>query len=204
MIQPYASRTGTKRNLKAMRRNGFGLLISATGVHRDEGFSLIGLDNGAWTAFQSGEPWERGLFELLVAQFAATAEWIVIPDVVTDAAATFGKAKEWIPLLHGLGRRRLLAVQDGMTCQDVSPFIGDHVGIFLGGSTDFKWSTIDAWGDLARRRGAYFHVGRVNTRRAITSCQLAGADSFDGTSATMFSVNADKIGHASRQEVFKW
>lgn len=34
----YASRTGTRRNLAALRAAGWRLLVSATGVHRDEGF----------------------------------------------------------------------------------------------------------------------------------------------------------------------
>ena len=38
MMIGYASRTGTKRNLDALRAAGWRLLISATGVHRDEGF----------------------------------------------------------------------------------------------------------------------------------------------------------------------
>ena len=61
----YASRTGTQRNLDAMRRAGWRLLISATGAHRDEGFEY-GIDNGAWSAHQKGDPWDRAAFERLI------------------------------------------------------------------------------------------------------------------------------------------
>lgn len=37
---PYASRTGTKQNLAAMRANGWHLLVSAKGVLRTEGFKF--------------------------------------------------------------------------------------------------------------------------------------------------------------------
>ncbi|MHC5194673.1 hypothetical protein ACYSUW_13060 [Pseudomonas frederiksbergensis] len=37
----YASRTGTKRNLEAMRQNGWRLLVSAKGVLRTEGFKYV-------------------------------------------------------------------------------------------------------------------------------------------------------------------
>src|SRR5688572_53628 len=47
-IVPFASRTGGA-NLENLRRAGWGLLISATGEHRDEGFETICIDNGAWT-----------------------------------------------------------------------------------------------------------------------------------------------------------
>lgn len=50
---PYASRTGTKRNLDAMRANGWGLLVSAKGVLRTEGFPY------AWTTVL-GLPSPRG------------------------------------------------------------------------------------------------------------------------------------------------
>lgn len=204
-IQPYASHTGTRRNLDAMRANSFGMLLSASGhFTSSEGFALVGLDNGAWSAFINGEEWDESRFLRLVEQHGQSAEWIVIPDVVTKAAATLALAPEWIGRLKGIGRRRLFAVQDGMKPDDVLPLIGPDVGVFLGGSTEFKWSTVDLWGSVAREAGAYYHVARVNTRRAICSCQIAGADSFDGTSATIYSVNANFIGHAARQEVLPW
>jgi hypothetical protein len=38
LIIPYASRTGTRRNLDALRERGWRLLVSASGVLRTEGF----------------------------------------------------------------------------------------------------------------------------------------------------------------------
>jgi hypothetical protein len=40
-MQMYASRTGTRRNLAALRAAGWRLLVSATGVHRHEGFCYM-------------------------------------------------------------------------------------------------------------------------------------------------------------------
>ena len=37
-IDAFASRTGTKRNLAALRAAGWGLFVAAAGVHRHEGF----------------------------------------------------------------------------------------------------------------------------------------------------------------------
>lgn len=57
----YASRTGTRRNLDALRGAGWRLLVSATGVHRHEGFRYA-IDNGAWTAYQAGTLWNESAF----------------------------------------------------------------------------------------------------------------------------------------------
>lgn len=65
-LKAYASRTGTRRNLAALRAAGWGLFVSAAGVHRDEGFRFI-IDNGAWTAYRKGEPWAAERFERLLA-----------------------------------------------------------------------------------------------------------------------------------------
>jgi len=203
-IMPYASRTGTRRNLAALREHGFALLISATGCHRDEGFETIGLDNGAWTAFQSGQSWDEVSFLELVEEFGHKAQWVVVPDVVADRDQTLESTERWLPRLRGVARRRLVAVQDGMTPEDVQHWISPDVGIFVGGSTDFKWATLETWAELARERGAYLHVGRVNTIRGISRCTCVGADSFDGTSATMFSVNARKLGRFARQGALQW
>lgn len=46
----YASRTGTRRNLAAIREAGWRLLVSAASCLRNEGFPYA-LDNGAWSAY---------------------------------------------------------------------------------------------------------------------------------------------------------
>ncbi len=75
----YASRTGTKRSLAALREAGWRLLVSAKGVLRTEGFDYA-LDNGAWTAHQKGEPFDVPAFEKAVEALGTGADWIVAPD----------------------------------------------------------------------------------------------------------------------------
>ena len=77
--------------------------------------------------------------------------------------------------------------------------IGPGVGLFLGGTTDWKLGTMRLWGGVAREKNAYYHVARVNTVRRIRMCQDAGADSFDGTSCTRFAVNTPRLTAAVRQ-----
>lgn len=84
----YASRTGTRRNLKALREAGWRLIVSARGVLRTEGFPYA-LDNGAWTAFQEWLKGARpvnlldlGAFLRAVRLLGGGADWIVLPDIV--------------------------------------------------------------------------------------------------------------------------
>jgi hypothetical protein len=197
----YASRTGTRRNLAALRDAGWRLLVSARGVLRTEGFPYA-LDNGAWTAFQRGEPFDFGAFDRAVSLLGAGADWIVVPDVVQNARATLALAEPWLTRLAAF--RLLVAVQDGMTASDVRAWLGARVGIFLGGSSAWKESSARSWGELARERGCHFHVGRVNTARRIAVCAEAGAHSFDGTSVSRFAETLPLLTRAASQRSFTW
>lgn len=180
---PYASRTGTKRNLDALRRAGWRLLVSARGVLRHEGFPYA-LDNGAWTAFQRKEPFDFEAFEKAVALLGAGADWIVAPDVVMDWRATLDLAQVWLPRIP---HPTLIAVQNGMVASDVRPWLGPRCGLAIGGDSTWKEQTAREWGELARERGCHLHMLRVNTARRISICHEAGVHSIDGTSATKYA-----------------
>lgn len=194
---PYASRTGTKRNLAALRGAGWRLLVSARGVHDAHGFPYA-IDNGAWTAHQRGEAFDVEAFERVLEKLGEGADWIVVPDIVAGGLESLRFSESWLARLDRYDRL-LLAVQDGMSVADVRPFLDERIGIFVGGSTGWKLRTLRTWGRLARERGAYLHVGRVNTKNRIRRCQEAGADSFDGTSVTRFAVNLPVLDSAVRQ-----
>jgi len=194
----YASRTGTRRNLAALRAAGWRILISATGVHRHEGFAY-GIDNGAWTAHQQGTPFDSAAFEKLLASHGAGADWIVVPDVVADARASLAMSERWLPRVAGVGAPMLIAVQDGMTHADVAPWVAGGCGVFLGGSTEWKLASAIPWGEWCAERGAYYHVARVNSAKRIRLCQEARAHSFDGTSVTRFAVTIRRLDAAVRQ-----
>ena len=193
----YAAHTGTRRNLAALAGAGWGLLLSP-GKPRDPRF-VHALDNGAWGAFQQGKPFDVAAFEKHVGAHADGAEFVVVPDIVAAGLDSLRVSLGWLPRLAGVAKRRLLAVQDGMSAADVAPYLSPEVGIFVGGSTEWKLATMRAWGQLARTHGAYLHVGRVNTIRRIRYCQDAGADSFDGTSATRFCCTLPALDNARRQ-----
>jgi len=194
----YASRTGTRRNLAALRAAGWRLLVSARGVLRHEGFPYA-LDNGAWAAFQRGEPFDVPAFEKAVALLGKGADWIVVPDKVGDRDASIAMAREWLPRLRGIGPL-LFAVQDGMTEADIP----EGCGVFLGGSTEWKLATMRSWGEVCARRGLYYHVARVNTQRRIAQAKEAGAHSIDGSSASRFADSLPRLQRAMAQEAMVW
>lgn len=194
----YASRTGTRRNLDALRGAGWRLLVSASGVLRTEGFPYA-LDNGAWSAYTQGRRFDDRAFVVALRRLGRDADWAVLPDIVAGGYASLDLSLHWMRHVLDECGRALLAVQDGMTEADVEGFLGERVGIFVGGSTSWKLSTMPKWGNLGRRVGCWVHVGRVNTARRIAACAGAGVLSFDGTSATRFANTLRPLDNARKQ-----
>ena len=202
MMIAYASRTGTRRNLDALRAAGWRLMVSARGVLRTEGFRYA-LDNGAWTSFQRSEPFHVPAFERAVARLGADADWIVVPDIVMGGLASLQFSRDWLDRLR---RRRalsgatfLIAVQNGMKPAHVGGMLGPQVGIFVGGDTRWKLATMAQWARLAHAHGAICHVGRVNSARRIHLCAAAGIDSFDGSGVSRFASALPPLDLARRQ-----
>ncbi len=195
---PYASRTGTRRNLAALRGAGWRLLVSAASCLRHEGFRYA-LDNGAWSAYTQGRPFDEPAFVTALRKMGPGADWTVLPDIVMGGPASLEKSLGWMQRVLDETPRALLAVQDGMVPEDVRAFLGARVGLFVGGSTAWKESTIGVWSALGREVGCWVHVGRVNTVRRIAICTAEGATSFDGTSASRFAKTIPALDAARRQ-----
>lgn len=195
----YASNTGTIRNLNALRKSGWRLLLTPENPKRRDGLAYS-LDNGAWSAHRNGTAFDESKFQKLVDREGFGADWIVVPDIVAGGLKSLEFSESWLPRLRDYNRL-LLAVQDGMTEADIRPLLIKHprLGLFLGGSTEWKLATMYDWGKLACAARRYYHVGRVNTRRRIRLAAEAGADSFDGTSASRYSDTLPLLEQARRQ-----
>lgn len=201
-MMAYASRTGTRRTLAAMREAGWGLMVSAKGSLRTEGFNRWCLDNGAWTAHQKNEPFDAAAFLTAYRQIGPGADFCILPDIVAGGLDSLAYSLLWREKLGDSLCPLLLAVQDGMAPADVGHLVGRYLGIFVGGTTKFKEQTLPQWGRLARICGAYLHVGRVNTARRVKLCAMAGANSIDGTSVSRFVDTLPLIDNAIRQRAF--
>jgi len=218
-ITYYATYTTTRRNLAAMADAGIRLLFGPDQLEYVGALDVptwgirYALDNGAWGAFRRGGSFDGEAFWRVLdrwgdtfsprGRFAGSAQrpdWIVCPDIVAGGMASLDLSLRWLPYVRQYGHP-LIAVQDGMAPEAVEEHVGPAVGIFLGGSTAWKWATLPEWAAMARAYKARIHVGRVNTARGIRACRAHGVTSCDGTSASRFSVNAAPLGMACRGPV---
>lgn len=204
-MMAYASRTQTRRNVAALKAAGWGWIVGPL----DHGAGELNgmphaLDNGAWPAFQTGTQWNEAAFVRAVGRFGPTADFIVVPDVVADCGASLRLTDRWLPEL--LARPDishvplLIAAQDGMSFDDLQARMPQQrVGLFIGGSSEWKPAAIIPYGRWAKAQGRYVHVGRVNTAKRIRLCAAANVNSIDGTSATKYVVTLPMLDGARRQ-----
>lgn len=198
----YASRTGTKRNLAALRAHGWGLLISRAGVWRTEGFSRICGDNGAWSDFQKGRAFDEDSYERFlnwIALQSVIPDWLVLPDIVAGGLQSLALSLRYINRCRAVAPLVLVAVQDGMTFSDLAPVVGPQIGIFLGGSTEWKISQMAGWGNFCADNQLYYHVARVNSQKRMFMAIAAGATSIDGSSGSRYAVTIPALTSSSRQ-----
>lgn len=182
----YAPPTRRKETLESMRKRGWRTLIQPTRPDLPPGM-MYALDNGAWEAAQRGETLSEMLFEAALNRYGRKADWVVVPDVVGDGRATLAQAERWLPRVEAARAHPMIAVQDGMEPADVAAWVGyDRAGVFLGGTTEWKWARIMDWARFAHGCGARFHVARVNTRNHVHAAIRAGAHSIDGSTAVRF------------------
>lgn len=197
MMNAYFSRTGTKRNLSELQARGWRMLLTPSEKRSPEGFRYA-IDNGAWSAHLQEKPWSAARFSNLVERHGDGADFIIAPDIVAGGLDSLRLSLSWFPDLEPYGKL-LIPVQDGIAPSNVRAFLDERVGIFVGGTTEWKLGTLPVWGRLARELNCYLHVGRVNTCRRIWLCQDNGADSFDGTSASMYADSLPRLDKARRQ-----
>lgn len=138
-----------------------------------------GFDNGAFSAWLHGEPFPADKFKTrLDRAYAVGCPLIAVtPDIVGGGLASLDFSLGW---LEELPREWpwYLPVQDGMTPEDVRPYLDQFTGLFLGGTTRFK-STAGTWRVLSRQHGVKFHYGRAGTLARVEHAVAVSADSLD-------------------------
>lgn len=142
------------------------------------------LDNDAYQSFSNGTPYDFKSWSKFLHKVKASGIvplWALVPDVVANRSATL---EQWgmfnREVAESYGWKTALAVQDGMTREDVLGLRFQPDVIFVGGTTVWKWKTAHVWcRDFPR-----VHVGRVNGKRRLWHCQRIGAESCDGSGWT--------------------
>lgn len=158
-----------------------GLLFGPSSYVHPRGLPYA-LDNDRFSVWSKGKDWAKNEYlsflEMVKAKINYPPSWAIVPDVVADCGVTFEWWKEWYKILaEGKWTKLALAVQDGMTIEMVKKLRPKPNVVFVGGSTEWKWRTVQSW----CRNFPRVHVGRVNTRRMLWSCHRYGVESTDGT-----------------------
>jgi hypothetical protein len=154
-----------------------GLMIGPSRSRPTKGLPVM-LDNDRFSVWSKGNEWSEPAFLKMLDTVQATddPQWVVVPDVVGDAVATFREWDGWAGRLRERGLKLALAVQDGMTPNAVQRYTDPEV-IFVGGTAEWKRRTLWNWCCEFQR----VHVGRINSERALWNCHRCGAESSDGT-----------------------
>ena len=146
------------------------------------------LDNGAFSAWRSGRPFDDAAWSCALTSAAAVATapaFAVCPDIVATGRASLAFSVRSLPHCASSlpGLPWYLSVQDGMTEAEVSAAVREHGfgGIFVGGSLPWKIATGAAWVALAHRLGLPSHIGRVGGPDRIRWARRIGADSIDSS-----------------------
>lgn len=200
MIVPYTPPPGSPSIRELLRRARWRFIVSGPKwIDLIDGFPYA-IDNGAWIAHVAGKEWNEDAFLETVERIGEGADFIVVPDIVEGGLESLERTKAWLPRLASYPT--LIAVQDGIEPEHVDGLLGDRVGIFLGGSTDYKLDTMFVWGEVCKRAGCHYHIGRVNSKSRVLRCMAAGAHSFDGSGVTRWPYHLPEIETARRQTLF--
>lgn len=166
-----------------------------------EGEHLV-LDNGAWPAardlkklqkddpsltiddVQTLEEQLQDMHEAVETVGEDRIRWIVVPDVVGDAEASWERSMKAMPELFQYGREKLLLpIQNGQDPWEVA-FMAHPGGVFIGGKTtkktkQWKFDQVRAFNALPWN--VYTHIGRISSEDHIAKAKRLGVDSFDTT-----------------------
>jgi len=181
--------TGTK--LDRIESLKMGICISST-PHRNpsKDFRKVPcfLDNGAFTCWTKGYPFQEEIFFKTMAdayKHGIKLDFVVCPDIVTGGKRSLDFSLEYASGKLKTCSNLALAVQDGMEPRDLVKYHYDMFKyIFVGGSREWKWKTAESWVKLAHERGKLCHIGRVGTLDLLKTAYSIGADSVDSTNFT--------------------
>jgi hypothetical protein len=173
--------TRSRKNIATLEALGWGRMFVVAKPTPFEG-EPWGFDNGAFGAFCHGKNFPEFEFIKRVEQaqsLEVPAPYLaVVPDIVAAGRKSLQFSVTWRNDLQQVAWPWYLAVQDGITVDDVRPLLDRFDGLFLGGTDRFK-STAYRWARLAHEAGLKFHYGRASTPGKLGSAFRSGADSCD-------------------------
>lgn len=179
----YIGQTSDSRFVQDIEAFGWGRIWSTARAQRCQPDEPTAIDNGAYSAWRSGRPWDGGKFLARLERIQAdelVPDWVVIPDAVGEAVASVKRSWKWVGRLPD-GWPRYFAVQDGVRIEAVEAFVPHVDGIFLGGLPEFQHRTAGGWVRFAHERGLKAHWGGLGKAWELRAAIQHGFDSVDGS-----------------------
>lgn len=139
-------------------------------------------DNGAFRDWTKEEEFNYLQWSIDIRNISrfTKPDFIVVPDLVAQGVASLEFSLDHLTEIRQAGRYdAYLVVQDGMSVKDVNPVLKNFDGIFVGGTSEWKWETARQWVALAHIRNKPCHIGRAGTLSQVQKAKDAGADSID-------------------------
>lgn len=195
---------------------------------KDAMFHGFGFDNGGYADFVNGQSFDEEDFLSKLRQLVKDRKYpdiLVVPDIISGGLDSLKFSIDFMPKLDEFDFPKYLVVQNGMTPEDVEPYLDKNNNdkqicfdaLFVGGTPVFKgfgkkqtkeveWKlkTMESWVKLAHKYGKKCHIGRVSSIRRLNFSRSIGADSSD-TSIVNFSPKSFKMyENASKQSIMSF
>lgn len=179
----YSSHPGTTNpnheKILFFKKHGIRLMVSSAAYQRP--ILHFALDSGAWYDYVHKSEFNHPRFIHTLDRIyhePIQPDFIIIPDIVAGGLKSLELSKKYLYLTDDYPC--YLPVQDGMQPNDIDGF-GNISGLFVGGSTNWKWNTAAMWARYAHDNNIMCHIGRVGTQRNFQRAVSAKADSSDGS-----------------------
>jgi hypothetical protein len=188
MIVMPANSTGWFFHSLARETGRLGHLFSPNAQRGPWPWFPFALDNGAFSCWDmrenkfDEEKWQSMEFDwkalLLWADTTGMpVRFCIIPDYIGNAQETIKKWEYYAPKVKEMGFPLAIAVQDGMTRDDVKALTPRPDVIAIGGTTEWKWETVEVWARAFPR----VHLLRCNMPDKLDYLMQLGIESCDGT-----------------------
>lgn len=188
-MKVYVGQTRGGHMLAAVDALGFGEMCQPSEYPPRRTAHGWAQDNGVYVAWKHGRIFDADAYACHLERVekdvrerrVPAPDFLVVPDVVADGVASFRRSEAWANRCADTGWPCLFVVQDGMGLEQVARVLPRVSGLFVGGSSQWKWATGAAWVRLAEEYRRPCHVGRVGTGRRVRWAREIGAASWDST-----------------------
>lgn len=188
MIVMPANSSGWFWHLLAHEHGRLGHLYSPGAQRGPWDWFPYALDNGAFSCWDPAantfdcDKWHKVEVEwrnlLMWSQCAPSSpRWGIVPDIPGNGGATLQRWAVFAPELSAANIPLAIAVQDGMKPDEVRSLHPQPQVICVGGSTGWKWATVEMWAKEFQR----VHVLRCNAPDKLDYLMDLGVESTDGT-----------------------